>query len=98
MKVTKLSKILLNALEKFDFDLIDNIHKFENLESLYSISIPIIGIGGISNSNDIIEFMLSGANFVQLGTINYKYPNLGVTLFEELKSYCKKNQINSNLL
>ena len=67
-----------------------------NVFKLYkNINIPIIGIGGISNSNDIIEFILSGARFIQLGTINYKFPNLIDTLGDELQDYLTKNSTNS---
>ena len=67
-----------------------------NVFKLYkTLNIPIIGIGGISNSSDIIEFLLSGAKFIQLGTINYKFPNLISSLEDELKEYLNKNSINS---
>ena len=66
-----------------------NVHKlFKNL------NIPIIGIGGISNSDDIIEFLLSGANFIQLGTINYKHPNLINSLSEDLQNYLKDRSVS----
>ena len=69
-----------------------------NIYKLYkNINIPIIGIGGISNCNDIIEFMLAGSHFIQLGTVNYKFPNLIATLDQELKNYLvnhSKNHIN----
>ena len=66
-----------------------NIHRlFKNLD------IPIIGIGGISNCDDIIEFMLTGARFVELGTINYKYPNLVETLSDELQRYLMQHSID----
>ena len=66
-----------------------NVHKL-----FKSLDIPIIGIGGISNFEDIIEFMLTGAKFIELGTINYKYPNLVETLTDELQSYLKKHSID----
>ena len=67
-----------------------------NVFKLYkNIDIPIIGIGGISNSNDIIEFLLAGANFVQLGTINYKFPNLINSLEKELENYLTDNSLAS---
>lgn len=59
-----------------------------------SLDIPIIGIGGISNCDDVIEFMLTGARFIQLGTINYKYPNLVETLTDELHSYLGQHSID----
>ena len=60
-----------------------------------NIDIPIIGIGGISNSDDIIEFLISGASFIQLGTINYKYPNLINDLMSEIQSYLENNSIQT---
>jgi len=65
-----------------------NVYKlFKNLD------IPIIGIGGISDCDDIIEFILAGANFIELGTINYKYPNLVETLTDDLENYLKNHSI-----
>ena len=65
-----------------------NVHKlFKSLE------IPVIGIGGISDCDDIIEFILTGANFIQLGTINYKYPNLVESLIGELENYLEDHSI-----
>ena len=67
-----------------------------NVFKLYkTLNIPIIGIGGISDSRDIIEFLLSGAKFIQLGTINYKFPNLIDSLEDELKKYLDNNSIAS---
>ncbi len=65
-----------------------------NVYKLYkAIEIPIIGIGGISNYKDIIEFLIAGSSFVQLGTINYKYPNLIDSLENELSQFFKKKSI-----
>ena len=60
-----------------------NIHKIYK-----SVNIPIIGMGGISCANDVIEFILAGADLVQIGTLNYKNPNLGVQILEDLKEFC----------
>ena len=60
-----------------------------------AINIPIIGIGGISCMEDIIEFILAGADLVQIGTMNYNNPNIGIRLSDELDSYCQLNNINS---
>ena len=57
--------------------------------------IPIIGIGGIANANDVIEFILAGANFVQIGTSNYTNPNIGIEIIEELQTFCINNNINT---
>ena len=63
-----------------------NIYKLSN-----SIDIPIIGIGGISSYSDTIEFMITGASFVELGTINYKNPNLIDSLKTDLTKYLNDN-------
>ena len=60
-----------------------NIHKIYK-----TVNIPIIGMGGISCANDVIEFILAGADLVQIGTSNYKNPNLGVQILEDLKEFC----------
>ena len=65
-----------------------------NVFKLYkSIKIPILGIGGISSASDVIEFLLAGANFVQLGTINYKFPNLIDNLCIEVEKYLEANSV-----
>ena len=48
------------------------------------LSIPIIGIGGIASAEDAIEFILAGADLVQIGTLNYKNPNIGIEIKEDL--------------
>jgi len=66
-----------------------NVHKIYK-----AISIPIIGIGGIASANDVLEFILAGADLVQIGTLNYKNPNLGVEISSELIKYCKDKKIS----
>ena len=60
-----------------------------------SISIPIIGIGGIKSVDDIMEFILAGADLVQIGTLNYQEPGIGVRLASDLENYLKESNINS---
>jgi len=67
-----------------------NVHKLFKV-----LSIPIIGIGGITCVEDVVEFMLAGASMVQIGTSNYKMPNLAATLYSDLEKYCKDNNLNS---
>ena len=55
----------------------------------HSVTIPIIGIGGITNSLDVIEYFLAGATAVQLGTVNYQDPSSGEKMIDDLKTYCK---------
>ena len=68
---------------------IANVHKIYK-----EISIPIIAIGGISSAHDVIEFILAGADLVEIGTLNYTNPNIGVEIKKDLINFCKKNNIN----
>ena len=58
-----------------------------------AVNIPIIGIGGIATAKDVVEFLLAGATMVQIGTMNYQNPNLGVQLKKELSEYYSQNGI-----
>lgn len=49
-----------------------------------AVKIPVVGIGGISNIDDVMEFLVAGASAVQIGTANYYDPTLSVRLVEEL--------------
>ncbi len=51
-----------------------------------SVKIPIIGIGGISNLDDVMEFFVAGATAIQIGTANYFDPQLSTRLVEALPS------------
>ena len=67
-----------------------NVHKVYK-----TVSIPIIGIGGISCAEDVIEFILAGASLVQIGTHNYTNPNIGVDILSDLNIFCKENSIDN---
>ncbi|MGB7344089.1 MAG: dihydroorotate dehydrogenase [Pirellulaceae bacterium] len=49
-----------------------------------AVSIPIIGIGGIENIDDVMQFLVAGASAVQIGTANYYDPTLSTRLIDEL--------------
>jgi len=59
------------------------------------IDIPIIGIGGISRGEDVIEFMLAGASAVQLGTVHFYNPLAINEIMQFLEEYCSQNNILS---
>jgi dihydroorotate dehydrogenase (NAD+) catalytic subunit len=58
------------------------------LEIEQSVDIPIIGIGGISNWKDVIEFMIAGSTAIQLGTINFVDPTVATTIIKGIEEYC----------
>ena len=53
-----------------------------------AVSIPVIGLGGISNGIDAIEFMMAGASAIQIGTINFVNPLAGKEIIEEIEEFC----------
>ena len=63
------------------------------LEIKRKVDIPIIGIGGIMNWKDAIEFMIAGASAIQIGTVNFINPNAGVEIVEGIETYCEKCSI-----
>jgi dihydroorotate dehydrogenase (NAD+) catalytic subunit len=50
-----------------------------------AVKIPVVGIGGISNIDDVMEFLVAGASAVQIGTANYYDPTISVRLIEQLQ-------------
>ena len=60
-----------------------------------TVNIPIIGIGGITNSTDVLEYMFAGASAVQVGTANYRNPGIALSMIDELNSYVGQNKLSS---
>lgn len=60
-----------------------------------SVKIPVIGIGGIMNATDAIEFMLAGASAIQVGTANFIDPQITVKIIQGIEEYLIKNKMNS---
>lgn len=58
------------------------------LEISRKVNIPIIGIGGIMNWKDVVEFMIVGASAVQIGTLNFIDPTASEKIIKELENYC----------
>ncbi|MBC8352958.1 MAG: dihydroorotate dehydrogenase [Planctomycetes bacterium] len=55
-----------------------------------AVDIPIIGIGGISNIDDAMEFLVAGASAVQIGTANYYDPTVSMTILDQLPDALKQ--------
>ncbi len=58
-----------------------------------AVDIPVIGLGGISNGKDAIEFMMAGASAIQIGTINFVNPMAGKEIIEEMEAFLKEQGI-----
>jgi dihydroorotate dehydrogenase (NAD+) catalytic subunit len=53
---------------------------------------PLMGIGGISDLSDVLEFLAAGATAVQVGTANFKDPGVSGRLVTELAAYCASKE------
>lgn len=60
-----------------------------------AVNIPVIGLGGISCGRDALEFIMAGANAIQIGTANFINPEISVRIVEEIKDFCEKNGIKN---
>ncbi len=54
-----------------------------------SVKIPVVGMGGITNSEDVVQFMLAGAAAVQIGTQNYIDPTSVISILDGLTDLCE---------
>ena len=54
-----------------------------------AVNIPVVGIGGIMNATDAIEFMIAGASAIQVGTASFIDPHAPVKIVEGIRSYCE---------
>lgn len=55
--------------------------------------IPIVGLGGITNANDALEFLMAGASAIQIGTINFVNPRAGVEIIEGIEAFMRNEGI-----
>lgn len=60
-----------------------------------AVNIPIVGMGGISSTEDALEFIIAGASMVSLGTGIFFNPVLPVEVAEGLQKYCEENNIEN---
>jgi dihydroorotate dehydrogenase (NAD+) catalytic subunit len=64
-------------------------------EASQAVKIPVIGIGGIMNASDAIEFMLAGATAVQVGTGNFSNPTVTVEIIDGIRQYLERKGIQN---
>ncbi|MBN2663055.1 MAG: dihydroorotate dehydrogenase [Bacteroidales bacterium] len=60
-----------------------------------AVKIPVIGMGGIMNATDAIEFMLAGASAVQVGTAIFKDPFIPLNIIDGIEAYLNRHKLNS---
>lgn len=62
-------------------------------DAAHAVKIPVIGMGGISTPEDVIEFMLAGATAVQIGTASYWDPCATEKIVDGLESWCRDHHV-----
>jgi len=58
-----------------------------------AVNIPIIGLGGIMNATDAIEFMLAGASAIQVGTANFIDPSISEKIVDGMAEWCEQQGV-----
>jgi len=53
-----------------------------------AVSVPIVGIGGITCGRDALEFLIAGAAAVQVGTVSFHTPSAPIRILEEMEAWC----------
>lgn len=59
-----------------------------------AVNVPVIGLGGIMNATDAIEFLLAGASAIQVGTANFLDPTVSVKIVDGITAYMQKHGVN----
>lgn len=60
-----------------------------------AVRIPVIGLGGISNAADAVEFLLAGASAIQIGTMNFVDPTVSVKVVRGINDYLDRHGFQS---
>ncbi|MCD6355301.1 MAG: dihydroorotate dehydrogenase [Prolixibacteraceae bacterium] len=60
-----------------------------------AVKIPVIGLGGIMNAADAIEFLLAGASAIQIGTAIFKNPFIPLQIIEGIEEYLIRHNLSS---
>lgn len=64
-------------------------------EAAKNVKIPVIGIGGIMNANDALEFLIAGASAIQVGTANFMNPSASMEILSGIEDFMKKEKIKN---
>lgn len=60
-----------------------------------AVNVPVIGMGGIMNATDAIEFILAGSSAIQVGTANFIDPAISVKILDGIDEYLERHGISS---
>jgi dihydroorotate dehydrogenase (NAD+) catalytic subunit len=60
-----------------------------------TVSIPVVGIGGICNARDALEFIIAGASAIQIGTGQFVNPHVTREVVADLENYLRTNHLTT---
>ena len=60
-----------------------------------AVSVPVVGIGGIANIDDVMDFLVAGATAIQIGTANYYDPQVSMSILDQLPAALESLGANS---
>jgi len=60
-----------------------------------AVKVPVVGMGGIMNATDAIEFLLAGASAIQIGTANFIDPTVSIKVLDGIEDYLKRHKFGS---
>lgn len=60
-----------------------------------AVNIPVIGLGGIMNGRDALEFILAGATAIEVGTANFIDPAITMKIIDYINDYCERHGISN---
>ncbi len=63
-------------------------------EAAHAVDIPVLGMGGISTAEDVVEFLLAGAAAVEVGTANFWDPCATEKIVSDLERWCLENRVS----
>lgn len=58
-----------------------------------AVKIPVVGIGGIMNAHDALEFFVAGATAIQVGTANFMNPNASIEILEGIQRFMRQQRL-----
>lgn len=59
-----------------------------------AVNIPVVGLGGIMNGRDALEFILAGATAIEVGTANFVDPSITMKIIDYIEEYCDRHRVN----
>jgi len=61
----------------------------------HAVSIPVMGLGGITTWQDAIEFIMAGATVIQVGTASFMKPDISIDIINGMEAWCKSKGISN---